>query len=214
MKKILALALVLCMMVPFFAFAEDFDLALDYSADVSAYAGNWVLVGAYLRSEGALAVPEKAATMTIELVEADHSVAEGALVDSANYLHNHHWVLEGTFTFGEVEGVEQDKPYTVKNAHSSIQDYPEAKLVEEGGWVIQTGATKVKINGNLFFSAVTGKTAIDEDDEELDDEDAKMNVLGVNAAGQLILGYSGEHIENSKNADAEWEFVYIFAKAE
>ncbi|WP_187374421.1 hypothetical protein, partial [Murimonas intestini] len=53
----------------------------------------------------------------------------------------------------------------------------------------------------LFFDVLTG--------EEMDDMEL-MDVIGMNKDGQLILGYSEDHIE--RDGDAEWEYAYIFTK--
>ena len=42
------------------------------------------------------------------------------------------------------------------------------------------------------------------------DADELLNVIAVNSDGQLLVGYSEDHIENDESA--EWEYVYIFSK--
>lgn len=201
MKKALALVLALCMMVPFFALAEDFDLVLNREVTVKDYEGAWVLVGAYLKDAGFLAVPENAATLEFKTQEEAYK-----LVDMAAYIHNDVLNLQGFLTF-TYDKIDQEEPYKVT---TSWDNFPDAEVAKDGEMFVEKGAAKTKIRDDdetLYFSVLTGA---DVDDEDMD----LMNVIGINAAGQLILGYSEEHIESSKNADAEWEYVYIFAKAE
>lgn len=64
------------------------------------------------------------------------------------------------------------------------------------------GANQFKIRDDdegVFFNEIAGVEA-----EEL------LDVIAVNADGQLLVGYSEGHIVNDENAT--WEYVYIFSK--
>lgn len=203
MKKILSLVLCLALLVPFFALAEkpaekkpEEILALNYEAKPQDYEGTWVLTQAYAKDKGMLPVPEKALTMEVKI-----SMLLNKLVDSEKYLHADATDLQGTLAFTH-DKIKLDDDYKLSVAYD---DFTKFVVVGEGE-CHSTGAAKVKIRDDdegLFFDVLTG---VEIEDMEL------MNVLGLNADGQLILGYSEDSI--IRDPEAVFEYAYVFTKAE
>lgn len=191
MKKVLTLILCLALMLPFFASAEEasVDLTLNRAAVADDYAGTWVLTGAYLAGEGLLEVAPEAITLEIE-AKVEHNV----LVDMAAYVHADVTNLQGTLSFSHDD--------------IDVDDYKCTSNWDQFGSGNSVGAAKIRVRDDdegLFFSVITGA---DVDDEDMD----IMDIIGLNAEGQLILGWSEDHIENDDAA--EFEYAYIFTKAE
>lgn len=190
MKKFLTLALCLALMVPFAALAQEdaVDLKLNREAVATDYAGTWVLAGAYLAQEGPLEVAPEAATLEIA-AKTEHNV----LVDMAAYIHADVTNLQGTLSF--------------QHGDIDVDDYKCTANWDQFGSGNSIGAAKLRIRDDdegLFFSVITGAD-VDDEDMEL------MDVIGLNAEGQLILGWSEGHIENDDAA--EFAYAYIFARA-
>lgn len=191
MKKMLTLVLCLALMIPFLATAEDatVDLAVNREAVAGDYAGTWVLTGAYLAGEGLLEVAPEAMTLEIE-AKVEHNV----LVDMAAYVHADVTNLQGVLSFDHED--------------IDVDDYKCTANWDQFGTDHSVGAAKFRIRDDdegLFFSVLTGA---DVDDEDMD----LMDVIGLNAEGQLILGWSEDHIESDDAA--EFEYAYIFTKSE
>ncbi|EET61274.1 hypothetical protein BRYFOR_06919 [Marvinbryantia formatexigens DSM 14469] len=197
MKKQFVAALMALMMVPVSVSAEDADISmeLNYEAAPEDYEGTWTLVNAYTADDGILEVAPDACTLEIEL-----SIDANKLVDEAAYIHADATNLQGTMSFNHDDiDVEDYK------CSASWENWTTVDVVGEGECNF-SGADKFKIRDDdegVFFDVITG---VEIDDMEL------FDVIGLNADGQLIVGYSEDHIE--KDADAEWSYAYIFEKAE
>lgn len=191
MKKTLSLVLCLLLMIPCLALAEETDVDLKLNREVVAddYAGTWALSGAYLAEEGLLEVAPEAITLEIE-AKTEHNV----LVDMAAYIHADVTNLQGTLSFNHED--------------IDVDDYKCTANWDQFGSGNSIGAAKFRIRDDdegLFFSVITGAD-VDDEDMEL------MNIIGLNAEGQLILGWSEDHMENDDAA--EFSYAYIFTKVE
>lgn len=170
-------------------------LGLDYAADPEAYVGKWVLVNAYTAADGIIDVEADACYMDIEI-----SIDSNKLVDEAAYIHADATNLKGTMSFSH-DGIDVEEYSCTGN----WSDWTTVDVQGEGNASF-SGAIKFKVRDDdegLFFNVLSG---VEVEDMEL------FDVLGINAEGQLILGYSEDHIE--RDGSAEWEYAYIFNKAE
>lgn len=225
MKKTVSLLLILSLVLSLgvFSFAETAEeepvlnpetvVEFDRESPVTDWAGEWVLVGAYIGEEfaedndidvsGLLEVPEAAVTMTVEaILDASATGSDaGVMVDQAAYYHAHVYDMEATVRFAE-----------------EISDEEATLKLPWDGWLFTVrgendgdfnmGVGKLsKVSGedkSLFFTKVTGVES-----EEIDDEN--MKYVGMNVDGQLIVCYSEDNIVKK---DAEVSFGYIFARVE
>ncbi len=195
MKKKFVVALMALMMIPVSVSAADVNMELNYEAAPEDYEGTWTLVNAYTADDGILEVAEDACTLEIEL-----SIDANKLVDEAAYIHADATNLKGTMSFNH-DDIDVDD----YKCSGSWENWTVVDVVGEGECNF-SGADKFKIRDDdegVFFDVITG---VEIDDMEL------FDVIGLNADGQLIVGYSEDHIE--KDADAEWAYAYIFEKAE
>ncbi|MFR8169451.1 MAG: hypothetical protein ACLU9Q_01385 [Marvinbryantia sp.] len=195
MKKRFVVALMAMMMVPATVSAADVNMELNYEAAPEDYEGTWTLVNAYTADDGVIDVAEDACTLELEL-----SIDANKLVDEAAYIHADAINLKGTMSFSH-DDIDVDD----YKCSGSWENWTTVDVVGEGECNF-SGADKFKIRDDdegVFFDVITG---VEIDDMEL------FDVIGLNADGQLIVGYSEDHIE--KDADAEWEYAYIFEKAE
>ena len=92
---------------------------------------------------------------------------------------------------------------------TSWEDWPRGEVVEEGGWYKQPGATLMQFRDiddyGLYLEQIAGiKDKIDTTN--------KMLILGMNKAGQLLLGYCDEKIQ-IPGVEGTWEYVLVFDKA-
>lgn len=196
MKKILCLLACLALMIPMLAVAQSAEvLALNYEAEPAAYEGEWVLTGAYTADDGMLEVAPEAINLEIKL-----AIDYGLLVDMEKYIHADATNLQGTLSFNHAD-IDMDD----YKCSAAWDQFTKVNVVGEGE-CYSTGAVKFKVRDDdegLFFDVITG---VEIEDMEL------MDVLGINADGQLVLGYSEDHIE--RDGEAEFEYAYIFTKAE
>ena len=195
MKKRFVVALMAMMMVPATVSAADVNMELNYEAVPEDYEGTWTLVNAYTADDGVIDVAEDACTLELEL-----SIDANKLVDEAAYIHADAINLKGTMSFSH-DDIDVDD----YKCSGSWENWTTVDVVGEGECNF-SGADKFKIRDDdegVFFDVITG---VEIDDMEL------FDVIGLNADGQLIVFYFEDHIE--KDADAEWEYAYIFEKAE
>jgi hypothetical protein len=198
MKKILYLVLCLALAIPFFAVAEEdeaISLELNYEAATADYEGTWLLTAAYTAEDGFLEVAPEAIALEITL-----QVDFGVLVDMEAYIHADVTNLQGTLSFAHDEIDMEDY-----RCSANYDDFTNFGKNDEGVYA-STGAVKFRVRDDdegLFFDIITG---VEIDDMEL------MDVIGLNADGQLILGYSEDHIQ--RDAEAEFAYAYIFTKVE
>lgn len=198
MKKVFCLVLCLALAIPFFALAQEdatAALLLNYEAAAADYEGTWVLTSAYLADKGMLEVAPEAITMELK-VQMDLN----KLVDMTAYIHADATNLQGTMVFNHADIDVDDYKCSV-----GYEDFTNFVVVGEGE-CHSTGAVKIKIRDDdegVFFDVITG--------EKVEDMEM-MNIAGLNAEGQLVLGYSEDHVE--RDAEGAFDYAYIFTKAE
>ena len=179
---------------------------LFYGSDVAELEGAWNLAQVYVGGETADAV-EGAASLNITF-----SLDPSELVDDAAYIHNQVYNLTGDLTFGvtgildalSAEGV--DGGYRGSTAWS---DFPQGEVVAEGEFYKQPGPATMRFKDidicGLFLDQLAGVTT-DVDTTE------RTLIIGLNNQGQLLLGYSEEHLERP-DTEGEWVYCLIFDKA-
>ena len=165
-------------------------VVINYDATPDAFEGKWVLTGAYTAADGMLTVKPNACFLEIE-----KSIDANKLVDEAAYIHADAVNLSGTMTFDA--GISGNS----YKCSSNWEKWTTVNVIGEGNCEF-FGANQFKIRDDdegVFFNEIAGVEA-----EEL------LDVIAVNADGQLLVGYSEGHIVNDENAT--WEYVYIFSK--
>lgn len=224
MKKLFSLlvALVLVLSVGMAALSEaapaiDPETVFDFDREshVTAWEGEWVLIGAYIGEEfaedcdiavsGLISVPENAITMSV-VAELDRSAtgsADGVMVDQGNYWHAHVYDMVATVNFAENIA---DEEITLILAWDGWET--EGRIFGEGNVDLNKGVGKLsQIYGDdksMYFTTVTGVES-----EDIDDE--KVRYVGMNTADQLIVCYSEGNLVKK---DAEVSFGFIFARVE
>lgn len=185
--------------------ADPTATGLDFNSQVTALDGEWKLAQVVVGGESNAAVAN-ALNLKITLEE-DPS----ELVDGAAYIHNRVYNLTGVLTFGlqsvkdelAADDVEEYKGST------SWEDFPQGKVVAEGQWYEQPGPATMRFKDiddyGLYLDQIAGVSADVETTE-------KNLILGMNAAGQLLLGYSEAHLERP-GTSGEWVYCLIFDKA-
>ena len=169
----------------------DAALAINYDATPDAFEGKWVLTGAYTAADGMLTVKENACFLEVE-----KSILANKLVDEAAYIHADAVNMSATMSFDSAISSSTYK------CSSPWEKWTTVNVVGEGNCEF-FGANDFKIRDDdegVFFKEIAGV-----------DVDELLDVIAVNSAGQLMVGYSDGHIVNDK--DATWEYVYIFTKA-
>lgn len=165
-------------------------VVINYDATPDAFEGKWVLTGAYTAADGMLTVKPNACFLEIE-----KSIDANKLVDEAAYIHADAVNLSGTMTFDA--GISGNS----YKCSSNWEKWTTVNVIGEGNCEF-FGANQFKIRDDdegVFFNEIAGVEV-----EEL------LDVIAVNADGQLLVGYSEGHIVNDENAT--WEYVYIFSK--
>ncbi len=204
MKKLLCVLCAVMLVMPSMAFAEEetetedmedtaYSVELDYEADPDDFVGEWTLVAAYTADDGVIDVEPDSCFVEMEL-----SIDANKLVDETAYIHADATNLSGTMSFDHDDIDVED--YKIS---ANWEDWTIVNVIGEGE-AEYGGANKLKIRDDddgIFFDVLTGL-------DEYDDEIELMNVIGLNEDGQLIIGYSEDHIESDE--DAEWEYAYIF----
>lgn len=178
---------------------------LNFSSEVTALEGTWKLAQVYAGGETKAAVAD-AMDLKITLEE-DPS----ELVDGPAYIHNRVYNLTGMLTFGVQAAKSELAADDVDGYKGSTSwvDFPQGEVVDEGGWYKQPGPATMRFKDiddyGLYLDQVAGISAnIDTTEKNL--------ILGMNAAGQLLLGYSEAHIERP-GTSGEWVYCLIFDKA-
>ncbi|WP_294553273.1 hypothetical protein [uncultured Pseudoflavonifractor sp.] len=178
---------------------------LDYTSDVTALEGTWTLSQVY--ADGAT-TDATAGAMSFEVsLELDPS----ELVDEAAYIHNQVYNLTGRLTFGldainQTLAADDVEEYKGSTAWS---DFPQGEVVTDGDFYKQPGPATMRFKDvddyGLFLDQVAGVSA-DIDTTE------KTLIIGLNGEGQLLLGFSEEHLERP-GTEGEWVYCLIFDKA-
>lgn len=183
---------------------QEGPTGLDFGSDVVALEGSWVLSQVYV--DGELKTPVENAISIRITKELDPS----ELVDGPNYIHNQVYNLTGYLTFG-VEDIANalaaDDIESYKGS-TSWEDFPQGKVVDEGEFYEQPGPATMRFKDiddyGLYLDQIAGASDVDTTEKTL--------IIGMNGSGQLLLGYSEEHIERP-GTEGEWVYCLIFDKA-
>lgn len=167
--------------------------------------GEWTLATVYANG-AANAATADALTMKITL-EVDPS----ELVDGAAYIHNQVYNLTGVLTFGLDSVASELAADDIESYKGSTawSDFPQGEVVDEGEWYKQPGPATMRFKDiddyGLYLDQIAGVAG------DIDTTN-KTLIIGMNADGQLLLGYSEEHIERP-GTEGEWVYLLIFNKA-
>lgn len=179
--------------------------ALFYSSNVEDLAGTWNLVQVY--ADGATSdATEGAMSLEVALTE-DPS----ELVDEAAYIHNRVYNMSGTMTFG-IDAINEELSADGIDGYrgsTAWSDFPQGEVVEEGNWYKQPGPATMRFQDvdayGLFLDQIAGVSA------DIDTSERSL-IIGLNNQGQLLLGYSEEHLERP-GTEGDWTYCLIFDKA-
>jgi len=178
---------------------------LDFKSNVTDLEGTWKLSKVFADGNTTDAAAD---AMSLKIsMELDPS----ELVDDAAYIHNQVYNLTGYLTFGMQEIVDELAVDDVEEYKGSTgwQDFPQGKVVKEGEFYEQPGPATMRFKDiddyGLYLDKIAGVSA--------DIETTNKNlILGMNDSGQLLLGYSEEHLERP-GTEGEWVYCLIFDKA-
>lgn len=179
--------------------------ALFHGSNVEDMAGTWNLVQVY--ADGAT-TDATADAMSLEITLTEDP---SELVDEAAYIHNRVYNLSGTMTFG-LDAVNQTLSADGIDGYrgsTAWSDFPQGEVVEEGNWYKQPGAATMRFQDvdayGLFLDQIAGVSA------DIDTTERSL-IIGLNNQGQLLLGYSEEHLERP-GTEGDWTYCLIFDKA-
>lgn len=177
---------------------------IDFASEVTALEGTWNLSKVFVDGETADAT---AGALTLK-VTLDLDPYE--LVDGAAYIHNQLYNLTGVLTFGVdsiVAELEADDISSYKGT-ASWEDFTMGKVMPDGEWYEQPGPTLMVFKDiddyGLYLDEIAGVGG------DVDTTNKRL-IIGMNSDGQLLLGYSSEHIERP-GTSGEWEYLLIFDK--
>ena len=177
---------------------------IDFTSEVTALEGEWKLAKVFVDGETADAA---AGAMTLKIT-LDLDPYE--LVDGAAYIHNQLYNLTGILTFGVdsiVAELEADDISSYKGS-ASWEDFSMGKVMPDGEWYEQPGPTLMSFKDiddyGLYLDEIAGVGG------DVDTTNKRL-IIGMNSDGQLLLGYSSEHIERP-GTSGEWEYLLIFDK--
>jgi len=182
--------------------AGEANTALNYDSVVTDLEGDWTLSKVVVEGKAYNAVADAANfKVTKELDDYE-------LVDTPNYIHNQVYNFSGKLYITEKsakEALEEDDVEFYKGTNT-WEDFPQGKISPEGEFYKQPGPTTMNFKDiddyGLFLKEIAGV------ESEVDTTNKKL-ILGLNADGQLLLGYSEEHIERP-GTEGEWEYVLVF----
>lgn len=184
--------------------ADPAATGLDFDSNVEALGGTWKLSQVFAGGE------TKAAAADAIKLEITLEEDPSELVDGAAYIHNRVYNLTGMLTFG-VQAVKDELEADDVDGYkgsTSWEDFPQGKVVEEGQWYKQPGPATMRFKDiddyGLYLDQIAGISGVDSTEKNL--------ILGMNSAGQLLLGYSEEHLERP-GTSGEWVYCLIFDKA-
>lgn len=182
------------------------EAGLSFTSDVLALEGTWNVAAVYVNGETTEAV-ENAATLVVT-----KTLDPYELVDGEMYIHNQVYNLTGTMTFGlkgitDILSADDIDNY---RGSASWEDFSMGEVVAEGEFYKQPGPAIMRFGADigyhgLFLNLIAGIT------EEIDTTNRAL-IIGMNADGQLLLGYSSVHIE-LPTVQGDWEYCLIFDKA-
>lgn len=178
-------------------------------AHVTSWAGDWVLVAAYVSEDGIdefgfeiepgyYAVLENAVFMTIApAYDKDASHPNGIMADQGAYLHAHAYDLAGTITYPEE--IDEDG-YTVSAKFDEWKFTVRGELDAD----MNFGPVKVAIKGEndfLYWNEVTG---LNFDYDEIDE----FKYMGMNENGQLIIACTNKNLVNNEKSKIYYCFIF------
>lgn len=184
-------------------------------AHVTSWAGDWVLVAAYVSEDGIdefgfevepgyYAVAENAVFMNIApAYDKDASHPNGVMADQAAYLHAHAYDLVGTITYPE--DLDEDG-FTVKAAFDAWNYTVRGELDAD----MNFGPVKVSIKGDsdfLYWNEITG---LNFDYDEIDE----FKYMGMNENGQLIIACTNKNLVTNEKAKIYYCFIFAPVVAE
>ncbi|MBR6029544.1 MAG: hypothetical protein IKP40_10725 [Clostridia bacterium] len=225
MKKFLSLLLAAVLLLSC-AFAEGIleadpeeVMTFNRKAPVTDWEGEWVLAAAYIGEDfaeengiettGLIAVPEKAATMSVKAVLDGSATGSdaGVMVDQAAYIHTHVYDIEAVVTFDASITEDEAKLKLPWDGWDYTKDEEWTGWTEGGSYTSKGVGKLSKVSADeksLYFCQVTGV-----ENEAISDEN--MKYMGMNEAGQLIVCYSED---NMVKKDGDVAFAFIFVRAE
>lgn len=177
---------------------------LDFASEVTALEGEWKLSKVFVGGETADAAAG-ALTFKVTLEQDPYE-----LVDGAAYIHNMVYNLSGVITFGmdSVVAALEDEDIDSYKGTTSWEDFPQGKVMADGEWYQQPGPALMRFKDidelGLFLDEIAGVGG------DVDTTNKSL-IIGMNSDGQLLLGYSEEHIERP-GTSGEWEYLLIFDK--
>lgn len=178
---------------------------LFHGSAVTDMEGQWKLSKVFADGKTSDAAAD-AVTLAVTL-----SLDPSELVDEPAYIHNQVYNLIGDLTFGQESVLKELAADDLKGYRgaTSWSDFSQGKKGQEGQFYSQPGAATMRFKDvdayGLFLDQVAGISAdIDTTEQTL--------VIGMNHQGQLLLGYSEEHIDRP-GTEGEWVYCLIFDKA-
>lgn len=177
---------------------------INFSSEVNALEGEWKLSQVYVDGEAYDAVAD-ALSLSISL-----DVDPYELVDGDAYIHNQVYNLSGSLKFGVqsvVDELAEDDVDSYKGS-GSWEDFTMGKVMADGEWYEQPGPSLMSFKDiddyGLYLEEIAGVAA------DVDTTNKRL-IIGMNSSGQLLLGYSDEHIERP-GTSGEWVYCLIFDK--
>ena len=177
---------------------------IDFASEVAALEGEWKLSKVFVDGETADAAAG-ALTFKVTLEQDPYE-----LVDGAAYIHNIVYNASGVLTFGMdsvVAALEEEDIDSYKGS-TSWEDFPQGKVMADGAVYEQPGPALMRFKDidelGLFLDEIAGIGG------DVDTTNKSL-IIGMNSDGQLLLGYSDEHIERP-GTSGEWEYLLIFDK--
>lgn len=183
---------------------QEGPTGMDFGSDVVAMEGTWNLSQVYV--DGELKTPVDNAISLRITKELDPS----ELVDGPAYIHNQVYNLTSYLTFGveEIANTLAADDIEAFKGSTSWEDFPQGKVVAEGEFYEQPGPATMRFKDlddyGLFLDQIAGASDVDTTEKTL--------IIAMNGSGQLLLGFSEEHIERP-GTDGEWVYCLIFDKA-
>ncbi len=178
---------------------------LFHGSAVTDMEGQWMLSKVFADGQTNDAAAD-AVTLAVTL-----SLDPSELVDEPAYIHNQVYNLIGDLTFGQESVLNELAADDLKGYRGSTSwsDFSQGEKGQEGQFYSQPGAATMRFKDvdayGLFLDQVAGvSTDIDTTEQSL--------IIGMNHQGQLLLGFSDEHIDRP-GTEGEWVYCLIFDKA-
>ncbi len=177
---------------------------IDFGSDVKAMEGNWKLAQVQTAS-GAFAAQKNAISLKVTLEEDPYE-----LVDGAAYIHNRVWNLTAFLSFGLDDVNKELSADDIESYKGTAgwESFTKGKVMADGEWYEQPGPASIRFKDvdsyGLYLDKVAGIT------DDIDTTEKGL-IIAMNSAGQLLVGYSDEHIEREGTA-GEWVYCLVFEK--